>query len=158
MGLYKTMKTSDRLEEKGIWLDIGETRILLARAGGKNTKFTAAAEKLAREHKRSLELIGEKQGRKLFAKIYSENVVLDWLTKIDGGSLDEDGEVITDDKFAGDRYERGISGPDDKLIEFSVENVLKTFDDLPDLLVMVKQTAEDASLFRQSLIEDVTGN
>lgn len=157
MSLYSSMKTSPRLESEGIWLDLGHTRIRLARAGGKNTKFITAAEKIAREHKRSLDLIGEEKGRKLFSKLFAEVVVLDWLTKQDDGDLDDMGVAISEG-YEGDRYNRGISGPNDELIEFNVENVLKTFDDLPDLLRVIKETAEDPSLFRQELLKGIEGN
>ena len=157
-GLYESMETSPRLESQGIWLDLGHTRIRLGRAGGKNTKFIAAAERVAREHKRSLDLMSEEQGRKLFAKIFAEIIVLDWLTKTKDGELDEEGNAITDEKFEGDRYVKGIQRRGGEVVEFNVENVIKTFDDLPDLLKMVKETAEDSSLFRQSLLEGIEGN
>ncbi len=169
MGLYDKMKTSPKLESEGIWLQIDDTRIRLARAGGKNTKFVVAAEKIAREHKRSLDLMNEEQGRRLFAKLFAEIIVLDWLTQSKDGDLDEVGEKfvgVVDEKGTGFleeddgslRWKRGISGPDGKLLEFNVENVLKTFDDLPDLLRIIKETAEDASLFRQSLLKGIEGN
>lgn len=158
MGLYDKMKTSPKLESEGIWLQIDDTRIRLARAGGKNTKFITAAEKIAREHKRSLDLMGEEQGRKLFSKLYAEIIVLDWLTKAKDGNLDEDADQAAEDLPEDKRWKRGISGPDGEVRDFNVENVLKTFDDLPDLLRIVKETAEDAALFRQSLLKDVEGN
>lgn len=158
MGLYSKMKTSPRLETEGIWLQIDDSRIRLSRAGGKNTKFTAAAEKIAREHKRALSLMGEEQGRKLFSRLYAEIIVLDWLTQSDDGDLDEDGEAAADDLPKEKRWKRGISGPDGSILEFNIDNVLKTFDDLPDLLKIIKETAEDSSLFRQELIQDVEGN
>ena len=158
MGLYDKMKTSPKLESEGIWLQIDDTRIRLARAGGKNTKFITAAEKIAREHKRSLDLMGEEQGRKLFSKLYAEIIVLDWLTKAKDGTLDEDADAAAEDLPEDKRWKRGISGPDGSIRDFNVENILKTFDDLPDLLKIVKETAEDAALFRQSLLKDVEGN
>ena len=158
MGLYSKMKTSPRLETEGIWLQLDATRIRVARAGGKNTKFTTAAEKIAREHKRALSLMGEEQGRKLFSKLYAEVVVLDWLTKDESGEFDEDGDAAPEDLPKDKRWKRGISGPDGSVLEFNLDNVLKTFDDLPDLLKIIKETAEDSSLFRQELLKDVEGN
>lgn len=165
MGLYEKMKTSPRLESEGIWLQIDDTRIRLARAGGKNTKFIAAAEKIAREHKRVLDLLNEEQGRKLFGRLYAEIIVLDWLTRSEDGDLDEDGETAGDSVPKSERWKRGISGPDGKLVEFvlpknqiTIENILKTFDDIPDLLRLIKETAEDASLFRQELLKGIEGN
>lgn len=157
MGLYDKMKTSPRLETEGIWLEIDDNRIKLARAGGKNTKFTVAAEKIAREHKRSLDLMGEAQGRKLFSKLFAEVVVLDWLVKSKDGNLDEAGDVVEDlpeDK----RWKRGCPTPDGDVTEFNVDSVLRVFDDLPDLLRIVKETSEDPALFRESLLKDIEGN
>jgi len=159
MGLYDKMKTSPRLETEGIWLQLDDTRIRIARAGGKNTKFIVAAEKIAREHKRSLDLMGEEQGRKLFSKLYAEIIVLDWLTQKDDGDLSEDGLAFPESPEPGEkRWTRGISGPDGQVKEFTHENVLATFDDLPDLLRLIKETAEDASLFRQSILKGIEGN
>lgn len=159
MGLYQKMKTSPRLESEGIWLQIDDTRIRLARAGGKNTKFITAAEKIAREHKRALDLMGEEQGRKLFSRLYAEIIVLDWLTRAEDGDLDDGGLPFPENPGPEDtHWKRGISGPDGELVEFTVENVMKTFDDIPDLLKMIKETAEDPALFRQDLLKGIEGN
>lgn len=158
MGLYDKMKTNSRLESEGIWLEIDDTRIRLARAGGKNTKFLVAAEKVAREHKRALDLMGEEKGRKIFGKLFAEVIVLDWLTQSDDGNLDEDGVPFDGEPGTKTRWRRGISGPDGELREFNVKNVMATFDDLPDLLKTIKETAEDPSLFRESLLKEVEGN
>lgn len=160
MGLYDKMKTSDKLENEGIWLEIDDTRIRLSRAGGKNTKFVAEAEKIGRKHKRGLELMNESQGRKLFSRLFAEIIVLDWLTKKTDGQLDFNGDTFVEGSPNSQegRWTRGISGPKGELVEFTVDNVMKTFDDIPDLLKMVKETAEDASLFRQELLKGIEGN
>lgn len=163
MGLYSKMKTSSRLENEGIWLQIDETRIKLGRAGGKNSKFAVASEKLSREHKRAINLMSESQARPLFAKLYAENVVLDWLTKRPDGDLDEQGEPqeLTEET-KDNRWSRCISSENEKgeevFIEYNTQNVLRTFSDIPDLLNTVKETAEDPSLFRQSLLTSIQGN
>lgn len=158
MGLYEKMQTSSRLETEGIWLQIDDNRIRLARAGGKNTKFVVAAEKVAREHKRALDLMGEAQGRKLFGKLFAEIIVLDWLVQDNEGDLDEEGLPVGEGTTKEDRWKRGIPRPGGKIVDFNVENVLQTFDDLPDLLRVIKETAEDASLFRQELLKGIEGN
>ena len=158
MALYEKMKTSPRLESEGIWLQIDDTRIRLARAGGKNTKFTVAAEKIAREHKRALDLMGEEQGRKIFTKLFAEIIVLDWLTRDETGILDKDGDPATEGLDKKERWTRGISGPEGEMMEFTVKNVKKVFGDIPDLLKLVKETAEDPALFRQELVKHIEGN
>lgn len=158
MGLYEKMQTSPRLESEGIWLEVADNRIRLARAGGKNTKFIAAAEKIAREHKRSLDLMTEEQGRKLFSKLYAELIVLDWLVKNPNGDLDEMGESVGDDHPKDECWVRGCPRPAGVIVDFNIENVLETFNDLPDFLKLVKETAEDPALFRQELLKGIEGN
>lgn len=158
MGLYKKMQTSTRLETEGIWLHIDDTRIKLSRAGGKNTKFIAAAEKMARENRKTMDLLGEEKSRKLMHKLFAEVVVLDWLTETQDGTLDETGDPYVAGQSEGLRYTRGISGPNGEIVPYNQENVLKVFDDIPDLFRLVKETAEDPELFKQSLIKEIEGN
>jgi hypothetical protein len=158
MSLYQKMQTSSRLETEGIWLHIEDNRIRLARAGGKNTKFIAAAEKIAREHKRAMDFMGEAQGRKIFGKLYAEIIVLDWLIQNNEGTIDEMGNPAGEDTAPEDRYVRGVPSPDGTVIDFNVQNIVQVFDDIPDLLRIVKETAEDASLFRKDLVKHIEGN
>lgn len=160
-GLYASMSTSKDLENKGIWLDLDHSRILLARAGGQNVKFNAAAERIANEHRRVFQhgLMSSAKGKEILRKLYADTVVLDWLTKTADGTLDGEGaplpETVPDDTA---RYTRGIGQPDGTVGEFNKANVIKVLTDLDDLLVMVKDTAESLTYYRKSLVEDVTGN
>ena len=155
MGLYENMKTSPKLESEGIWLDLDHTRIKLGRAGGKNSKYVQALEKIMREYKRGIDQLSNEQSTKLFSKLYAETIIFDWLTKDDNGELDELGRAFSVD---GLRYTRGISGPDGDIIEPTVVNITQTLLDIPDLQLMIKQTVEDASLYRAALVESIAGN
>ena len=155
MGLYENMKTSPKLESEGIWLDLDHTRIKLGRAGGKNSKYVQALEKIMREYKRGIDQLSNDQSTKLFAKLYAETIVFDWLTKDESGDLDELGHAFSVD---GLRYKRGISGPDGDIIEPTVVNITQTLLDIPDLQLMIKQTVEDATLYRAALVEGIAGN
>lgn len=157
MSLYKSMKTNPKLETSGIWLNLDHSLIRVGRAGGKNSKFLVAFEKIARENKRTMEFMTEEQSRKLLSKAYAEIIVLDWLTLDPNGLLNDNGDTIADD-YSGNRYSRGISGPDEELLEFNVANILKIFEDIPDVFKLVKATAEDASLFRSSFSKEIEGN
>lgn len=160
MGLFESMATSKDLENKGIWLDLEHSRILLARAGGSNVKYNMAAEKLAREHKRvfALDLMTSAKGKQLLHTLYADTVVLDWLTKTDDGTLDEEGAEITAADYKGNRYIRGIGRPDNKVVEVNKPNVIETFVLIEDLFVIVKDTAESLQFFKQSLVDGVAGN
>lgn len=157
MGLYDSMKTNDRLERDGIWLDLEHTRIKLGRAGGKNSKFVVAMEKVMREHKRTIDFMSDEQGRKLFNKVYADTVVIDWLTKKDDGDLDEMGRSISGEAITV-RYSRGIEGPGGELLPFTTDNVAETLFNLPDLTIIIKETAEDSNLFKDKLVKGIVGN
>lgn len=161
MSLYKSMLTDKDLETKGIWLDLDHTRIKLGRAGGKNSGYMSALEKLTRQYKRGLAELSEEQNRQLFCQLYAEQLVKDWLTKDPEGELNVDGKpfVMSEAEGADNRrYKRGISGPTGELLTVTVGNIVATLNDLPDLAIMVKETVEDAKLYLRSHIEAVSGN
>jgi hypothetical protein len=51
-----------------------------------------------------------------------------------------------------------VTGPDGKPLEFSKENAVKLFTDLPDLFKDIRETAEDMTLFKLELDEADAGN
>lgn len=158
-GLYASLATSKDLETGGIWLDLDHTRIRLARAGGQNVKYNAAAEKIARDNRRIFEhgLMTSAKGKEILRVLYADTVVLDWLSRSSDGTLDEDGEIAGDD-YEGPYYVRGVGQPDGSIGDFTKANVIKAFLDLEDLLIMVKETAESLTAFRKELVADVSGN
>lgn len=160
-GLYSSMATSKDLENKGVWLDLDHSRILLARAGGQNVKYNSAAERIANEHRRVFQhgLMTSAKGKELLRRLYADTVVLDWLSKDASGTLDGEGNTIASDYPESEpRYVRGIGQPDGSIGEFNKQNVIKVFTDIEDLLVMVKETAESLTYYRKDLIEEVAGN
>lgn len=154
MGLYESMQTSKQLENNGIWLDLEHTQILLARAGGANTKFNAAAEKIAREHKRvmAMDLMSSEKGKQLIFALYAEHVVLDWETQVPEGYTGPEapGHVPG--------YVKGIARPGGVIVPVTTENIEETFRDLEAVFLVLKETAESHSGFKQSLLEGVSGN
>jgi hypothetical protein len=143
MGLRNKFKMSPRLEVEGIQYEIENTRITIARAGGSNAKYNAAMEKVAREHGRAaqLDLLSSAKGIAIVRQVYVDTVILNWETLVDGG------------------WVAGIEGPDGgELLPVTKENMLATFDELPDLFIEVKQMAENLTVFRQSNLEAITKN
>lgn len=161
-GLYAAMRTNRDLENKGIWLDLDHSLIKLARAGGQNVKFNAAAEKLAREHKRvfQLDLMSSAKGKELLRSLYAETIILDWWSKSETGERAFiDGELTTPPEgWEGARYTQGVGQPDGTVGDFTKANVIKVFTDIEDLLLVCKDTAESLTFFRQGLVEDIAGN
>lgn len=157
MGLYDAMKTNENLEREGIWLDLDHTRIKVGRAGGKNSKFIVAMEKVLRENKRTLDFMSDEQGRRLFNKVYAETIIFDWLAKHPDGTLDEAGREVGAD-HTGPRYIRKVEQPDGSFSDFNSATVAEALFNLPDLTLIIKETAEDANLFKDSLVKHIVGN
>lgn len=141
MSLYKTFKTSGDLEKTGIYLQYGfvdddperPIRILIARAGGSNTKFARILEAKTKPYRRAIqtETMDPKMADNIFREVYAESVVLGW---------------------------DNVSDVDGVALPFSKENVVKVFTDLPDLYADVREQANKAALFREAVLEEDAKN
>ena len=139
MSLYKLFKTNENLETDGIWLEYGQTadgkpiRIKIARAGGHNVAFSKALEKATRPYKKAIQtgMLDNKTADRLYKEVFAETVVLDWIN---------------------------VEGPDGQPMDFNKENVLKLFEDLPDLFVDLREQAGTVALFRDEVREADLGN
>lgn len=140
-GLYNTFKTNEQFETEGVWLEYGyldddeskPIRIKIARAGGQNKAFTKALEKATKPHRKALQagMLDDRIADRLYKGVFAETVVLDWVN-------------VTDQDGIG--------------LEFTKDNVLKVFSDLPDLFVDLREQAGNVSLFRDEVQEADLGN
>ncbi len=134
MSLYKQFKTDNSLEKEGILLEYGENSkgkpitIRIARAGGANKAYEKRMEIRVKPYRRQIqnEIIETALVEKIIKQVYAETIVLGW-------------ENVEDE-----------NGND---MEFSVENCLKLFDDLPDLFRDIQEQSQRAALFRQEVRE-----
>lgn len=139
MSLYKLFKTNENLETDGVWLEYGQTekgepiRIKIARAGGHNSAFSKALEKATRPYRKAIQtgMLDNKTADKLYKEVFADTVVLDWIN---------------------------VEGPDGQPMEFKRENVLKLFEDLPDLFADLREQANNVALFREEVREADLGN
>lgn len=139
MNLYSQFATDSKLENDGIVLNYGvndhgeNIDIRIARAGGQNTKFAKVAEVVLKPYRRQLanENMDPKALDKLFHVIYAKAVVVSWA---------------------------GVRDPEGLLIPCTEENVVKLFNDLPDLFADIRQAADKASLFRATVLEEESKN
>jgi hypothetical protein len=139
MSLYKLFKTDENLETDGIWLEYGQNekgepiRIKIARAGGHNSAFLKALEKATRPYRKAIQtgMLDNKTADKLYKEVFADTVVLDWIN---------------------------VEGPDGQPMEFNRENVLKLFEDLPDLFADLREQANNVALFREEVREADLGN
>ena len=137
MGLYKQFATDSTLEKEGIWLDYNDFRILAARAGGANKKYLSYAEKKMKPFRRAISAgtVSVEQSRALMHDIYANTVILAWETKVDG------------------KFVSGIEGPEGELLDFNVDNVIMTLENLPAIYDDVSSAVEGISLYRKEEME-----
>jgi hypothetical protein len=137
MSLYSAFATDKQLEQDGVLLDYGPNskdqpiQIRIARAGGNNAKFAKVLQKRMDVIKRQIKTMDNKAATKLMIEVYADSVVLGWT-----GVQDRDGNDL----------------------EFTRENVVKLFTDLPDLFADVQQQSQDIALFREEIRQADSGN
>lgn len=138
-GLYAQFTTDAKLEKEGILLEYGTASngkpiaIRIARAGGANAQYLKRMEALVKPYRRQIqtETIDSKQVDKLIRQVYAETVVLGW---------------------------ENVEGKDGQPLQFTRENCLQLFEDLPDLFADIQEQAQRAALFRAEIREADAGN
>lgn len=135
MGTYKTFKTDETIEATdGVTLDYGEAgKFTIHRAGGSNQKFKNYANAKMKPYTRQIQqgTMDDKVAAELNAEIFARTVIVGW---------------------------EGVTGPDDQPLAFTHDNCKQLLIDLPDLFQDIQKAAQDASLFRKQVIDDVVGN
>jgi hypothetical protein len=140
--MYNQFATDKALEKTGVWLDYGDFRVLVARAGGSNTKYEKTLERESRPHRRGIATgtISLKILRAVLISVYAKAVVLDWNVKVDG------------------EWRQGIHQPDGSIGDFSEQAVIEAFTALPDLFADVQSQAEQVSIFKPESLEEDAKN
>ncbi len=135
MSLYKTFKTNTALEVGGKWFEINPANddgskpgFLLARRSSKNTKFSAAMERVVRQHKGDIDrgTMDPETSQKVLVETFVDTVLKDW---------------------------RNVFDEDDKLMPFTRDNALKLFADLPDLFTTLQEVSGNLVNYQDKLIE-----
>ena len=139
MSLYKQFKTDKNVEKEGIVLNYGKNskgediEIRIARAGGANVQYAKLLEAKTKPYRRQIqnETLDNEVAEKITKEVYAKAVVLGWT-----GVEDENG----------------------KEMEFSFENCMKLFDDLPDLWTDIQQQSTKSALFHADILEQDAKN
>lgn len=143
MSIKSIFGTDPKVERDGAWLDFGEFRVRVARAGGANKSYQRALEEESREHRRVIELnaLDPELAEDILRRVYARAVVRDWETK-------RDGEMVQ-----GIELEDGA-----ELLPVNPENVLAAFRAFPDLFSTIQADAASIAMFRAGLRESAAGN
>ena len=152
MGLKSQFATDVSLETKGITIDYGTDRILIARAGGANKKYERMMESKTKHLRRALMVgaISNEQATAISQEVYAETVVLGWETNT-GTVAKPKWEKGIDPKDAG---KTGIK----TLLPVTAANIKAVFTNLPDLFLDLQQQAQAGALYRAELNEADSGN
>lgn len=143
MTMYKSFKTDQKAEQEGIILDYGDFRVTVSRAGGSNKKYLQLLETRVRPFQRAIQAgtFDNERSQELLKDVYASTVIRDWEVKV------------------GTEWQQGIENPDGgPPLVFSRENILLTFNNLPDLFADIMEQAGKAVLFRLALREEAAGN
>lgn len=138
-NLYSAFKTDSDLEKNGIVLQYGlnsknkPIEFRIARAGGANARYAKVLEHKIKPHRRMIQNgnIAEEVAMAAIRETFVETVLIGW---------------------------DGVEDENNERLEFSKENALKLFIDLPDLFRDIKEQAENGSLFRAEMLDEEAKN
>jgi hypothetical protein len=144
MSLYKMFEVSEATEQKGILLNYGNIRLLIARAGGSNKKFVESFKDKSKPFEFAIKhgKLEEEDSIRLMAEVYAETIVLGWESVV----LGEDGKPKLDTKGK-PKFQKKIENKDGKMIAFSVEACTQILMDLPELFRQVQEMSGEYANF-----------
>lgn len=138
---YAHFDTDQNAEASGVWVNYGEFRVLLARAGGSNEDYNNAFDRKARALRRT-GVPGTKRLELIALELLAESCVKKWEIK------DETG-----------KWASGIYMPDTGKVEpFSVQKVKDLFNQFPELAKALLAEANSVELYNAEGLEEEAGN
>ena len=144
-NIFEIFATDKKAELDGKWHRIGNSEFLLARAGGSNTKFTAAYSSSSRPYERQQRMgtLSEETARAILIEPFVKHCLLDWRTR-------------TINKETGEEHieARHIVGKDGKPIMFSNATAAKLLNEIPDLLMMLVDASTAFSSYAPTDMEE----
>jgi len=137
-GPEALFKPSEKLEQEGIWLDYGDFRIKVTRAGATNQRFKQLFEAKMKPHRRAManDTMDNRVAEKVTREVWAESIVLGWDSPLGAGLI----------PYKGGEF------------PFSAANCIQLFDDLPDLFIDVREQSMKLGLFLDATAEADAGN
>jgi len=140
---YDVFRADSALENKGVWMDYAQGfRVLLARAGGTNSRYAKVAEAKLKPVRRALKagLMSTKAGDKVLLEIFAASVILDWEIEVV-----EKGKTV---------WKKGIEDPETgEVLKPSPESYIKVLShpELMDLWTAIQGDATDLAIFLKDI-------
>lgn len=145
-SMYDQFETNKTLEQKGIWADYGDYRVLVSHAGGSNKHYIKYLEQKTKPYRRAIAagLFDEERSRPMLFDVYAETIVKAW--EINDGIDDKTGEI---------KWKSGIHKKGKGFLEYTKENVILTFKNLPELFFDIQQVSVEVGGYRKAdMVED----
>lgn len=130
MDLRKKFGTDQGFETDGVDVHLGDDAyITIRRAGGANRAYVECTRRLLQKHRRAIaaDTMTDTESEALMAEIYAETIVIGW---------------------------RGIE-LDGTTLLYSRANVLRLFQELPDVAKVVQEEAQRAANFRADEVHEL---
>lgn len=152
---YASYNMSPDKEKGGTYIEAGAFRIKVARAGGKNVKYTNTREGLTKPHRRAIQtdtLPPEIMDR-LNAELAAKALVTSWEVDQNFGETDENGVSMEPNWIVGKMHDPETG----EVVDSTVELMTKTFIRFNDLYLQVAGWASDAEnyLDKEAIEADV---
>lgn len=147
---FAQYEVNEDLETAGVWLVDPFHRMRVARAGGRNTKYSSLYEALTKPYKRAIQTktLPKDVDLDLSRELYAKACITGWSvaeTEVKNGKTvakrDEAGEIIWID---GKMYDPVTF----EVIDVSVEKIVETFRVKPELYSYVVERANDVTTYR----------
>lgn len=150
---FAAFRTDPDLERTGIYLDYGSHRVLIARAGGGNTKFARILEAKLKPYRRQMQTdtMDEKVADRITKEAFSDAVIRGWDVLSKDGKVNAEGE-----------WTPGVPDPDNpgEILSDTKEAYMAVFNspNLKDFFADVREQATRVGLFRQIELEEDAEN
>ncbi len=130
-SVFKLFATSKELEKKGVWLDYGDVKFLVARAGGANHGYAELLKAKIRpiRHQVERDLLSAEENDRINAELFAEAIIKDVKVKVD------------------DNWQQGVPSADGPVLPYTKANVVKLLLELPDMFRDIRQCAADANKY-----------
>jgi hypothetical protein len=154
MSLYSQNKTSNKLENEGVWFDLRKNEdgtmqsFKIARMALSNVKYAAAIRRIQKQYKKMLQLdiLPPETADRVSNEAFVETVLLDWRNITH--PVDAKGAFVT---FEHGEPTTEIVG--EKPFPFNTVNALKLITDLPDVYKVLESVANEAEAYRVAALE-----
>lgn len=136
-SIFKLFGTDKALEKSGIWINYGDVKFLIARAGGANIAYADALKAKIRpvRHQVERDLLPPEEDLRINAEVYAQAVIKEVQVR------------TSDDGVEPEVWQSGLPSSDGKVVPYSQAAVVELLMDLPDMFRDLRQCAQDSARY-----------